>query len=746
MTGPAVAPARVWNSWNPVYPAEYVHLSGGIHLGFCAYSDAEGRFTRFAPGGEAVQLGPRSLDGATAGLALEHAGTALDVWFDKPDPDTVRLSWRRTQAGEWGLRFWVLACVWREGGGVWRYDDGDASLRLAAGGRTFLMRGERPPLLATFHPDLDALAAEMETEGYFCLDSRGERGPLAVFRYNLEEMPEFTVAMSCGASRKAASAAVDASLAGGDTPETPALQTGQAEGALDAVRDVIGWNTVWDAANRRPYTSLSRNWVAQKFGGWGVWLDDVLYHGLLAGMLDPAIARENLAAVFAGATPAGNLPCLLTGRDSWLDRSQPPIGAFVVWMLYLRGGDRSLLDMSYDVLRANHEWWWRERDGNGNGLLEYGTSAVGSGLYRGTALGARNESMMDNSPVHDGARLDPDSRTLDCEDVALNSLLALDAELLAKIAAALGHSDAAGNFARRGAALGDRIAETLWDPHRRVFANRRWSGEFVAALAPTSFFPLICGAATPEQAEALVADHLLNEQEFWGEVVLPAVARDHPSFHDNVYWRGRVWPPLNFVVYYGLVRYGFDEVASDLARRSAALFMAAWREGRYCAENYNGETGRADDQPDTDLFYSWGALLAGLGVAGLMDVNPWEGWAFANPGQGNHTLGPIAGPAGHARLEITDGRANLSVDGRMRLRTTVVGRFRHLVLGEDRVSLQIPAGQGGRLDLPALPAGRITAARLGDQALAAASDGGGVTLDLPASDGPLTLSVEIAGD
>ena len=114
------------------------------------------------------------------------------------------------------------------------------------------------------------------------------------------------------------------------------MQAGRHAGALDAVRDVIGWNTVWDGANRRPYTSLSRNWVAQKFGGWGVWLNDVLYHGLMAGLFDTEIARENLAAVFAGATPAGNLPCLLTGRDSWVDRSQPPIGAFIVWLLYLR--------------------------------------------------------------------------------------------------------------------------------------------------------------------------------------------------------------------------------------------------------------------------------------------------------------------------------------------------------------------------------------------------------------------------
>lgn len=165
-----------------------------------------------------------------------------------------------------------------------------------------------------------------------------------------------------------------------------------------------------------------------------MWLDDVLYHALMAGLFDLDLARDNLEAVLAHATEAGNLPCLVTGRDAWIDRSQPPIGAFVVWMLYLRWQDERRLQACFDPLLANHEWWWRLRDGNDNGLLEYGTSPVGDGLYRGTKLAAKDESSMDNSPTHDEASLMTSSWTLDCEDVGLNSLVALDDEMLAMIA------------------------------------------------------------------------------------------------------------------------------------------------------------------------------------------------------------------------------------------------------------------------------------------------------------------------
>ena len=498
------------------------------------------------------------------------------------------------------------------------------------------------------------------------------------------------------------------------TPPLP-LHTGRYDGALDAIRDVIGWNTVYDPVNRRPYTALSRNWSSAKFGGFGVWLDDVLYHALLAGILDLELAEENLRAVFAGRTEAGNLPCLLTGRDAWVDRSQPPIGTFVLWLLYRRWGERRLLEDAWETLLANHEWWWRERDGNGNGLLEYGTSPVGDGLYRGTALGARNESSMDNSPVHDEAVLVPDAHTLDCEDVGLNSLLALDGEMLALAAAELGHEREARRLQARARALAARIREELWDSERQVFANRLWSGRFVASIAPTSFYPLIAGAASQAQARALLG-WLEAPRRFGGRFALPSVSRDDPAFGDNVYWRGRIWPPLNFLVYQGLRRYGFSAEATALARGSYEMFRGPWREARRCAENYGAQDGAVTDQPDTDTFYGWGALMPALAVAEVCDVSPWDGWSITHTGD-DVILGPLRCPYGWARCEARAGVLAVDVDDRPVLRTNARGRFRHLRPEAGSLSLELPpsgpaTGEPPWLELPGVAVGELTTARL----------------------------------
>jgi hypothetical protein len=347
-------------------------------------------------------------------------------------------------------------------------------------------------------------------------------------RFNLEEAPEMRVEIS-----------VDGTKA--PVPQEPVQEDrSELQGALQAVHDVMSWNHVYDFVNGRPYTALSRFWNSRKFGGFGVWLDDILFNAWLWGHFETARARDNLEAVFAWQTEAGNFPCLVTGNDAWLDRSQPPIGAFVVWSLFARSGERELLERAYPGLLRNYYWWWARRRLGDTGLICYGTSLdAGDGLYKGTKLAAKDESTMDNSPLHDSVPFDEASGLLLAADVGLNALAALDGEVLALMARTLGQDAEADELERQVAAHKARIAEWLWDETRQVFANRMLDGTFVAPLAPTSFYPLVAGIGTPEQRDALVERHLRPEDKFGGAFALPSVTRDDPAYGDNVYWRGR---------------------------------------------------------------------------------------------------------------------------------------------------------------------------------------------------------------
>jgi putative isomerase len=719
---------RAWNTWSS-RPAEMVFLPLGVRLTPVVFAASTGQANLFPAGDAGVRLGRHAIDGSVVELELTHAGTRLALAWRKVEPFAVLGSWRGERLGEWGLRFWVNVCVSAEGGEIVRYDAARGALVVQSGSRFVALVADCEPVQVTGHASVEALAADYEAHGYFWLGARAAEAPVLAMRFNLEMAREARFAAAVADRQDLAVAHARRQFEAAPEPRLPE-QRGRFAGALDAVRDVTAWNTVFDEANARPYTSISRNWSLKKFGGFGVWLNDQQYAAHLAGLFDAELARENLCAALANVTPQGNLACLVTANDAWVDRSQLPIGAFLLWLMYLRTGSRPLLDRAYAALSRNHAWWWRNRDPHGRGLVSFGTSDVGDGLYKGTHFGARNESSMDNSPIHDEAEYDRATRTLTTIDVGLNSLLALDAEFLGRIAVELGLREAAEAHFATAKALRRRIGAELWDEARGVFANRLRSGGFVKSVGPTSFYPLLCGAASDEQAARLM-QHYDDPEKFAGGWLLPGAARDDPAAGDNVYWRGRIWPPLNFLVWHGLKRAGFEERATRLAAAGYELFAKSWREG-LCPENYNAETGEALDQPDTEKFYNWGALLPALAVAEVMDVNPWNGWEIANAGE-DVSVGPTQTPAGLATLTIVGGRLTLVVGERPLLATALRGRLTHLRFDARMIAFTLPqrVPDQTRVELPGVPARGVVLARAGRLQLSCEiAEGGGVALTL----------------
>ena len=128
------------------------------------------------------------------------------------------------------------------------------------------IKAKHDPLLVTAHDTLDDLRSEYETSGYWYLASRGTAAKVLALRFNLEEAPEndFAVAIADRKDQALASVAAFSS-------QTKAASRGA---ALDAMADIMGWNTIWDGVNHRSYITCSRNWDLKKFGGFGFWLND----------------------------------------------------------------------------------------------------------------------------------------------------------------------------------------------------------------------------------------------------------------------------------------------------------------------------------------------------------------------------------------------------------------------------------------------------------------------------------------
>jgi putative isomerase len=260
----------------------------------------------------------------------------------------------------------------------------------------------------------------------------------------------------------------------------------------------------------------------------------------------------------------------------------------------------------------------------------------------------------------------------------------------------------------------------------------------VRSVGPTSFFPLVCGAASAAQVAQLMV-HLDDPATFAGRYGLPSVARNDPAYGDNSYWRGRIWPPLNFLVWHGLRRNGLIDRASRMARDSHALFRQSWDGRRLCPENFNADTGEALDQADTEGFYGWGVLLPMMAVGEIIDVSPWGGWEIDNSGD-DVALGPVQSPIGAICVERRAGRLVLRCGDRAVLATDVPGRLSQLRLEPGHVSLTLPACPAGgcSITLADLAGRHVVLARVGDRDLAVDADG---RIGLPAMDAPGALLV-----
>jgi putative isomerase len=339
---------------------------------------------------------------------------------------------------------------------------------------------------------------------------------------------------------------------------------------------------------------------------------------------------------------------------------------------------------------------------------------------------------MDNSATHDEAIYDPVTRTLSTFDLGLNCAAALDAEMLSKMAVVLGKHDDARQFAALAERHRTLISETLWDESRGIFANRQRRGGFVRSLSPTSFYPLLCGAATPAQASRLLK-HLSDETTFGGDFVLPNATRDDPAFADNVYWRGRIWPNVNYMVWLGLRRYGFTAEASKLAGQSYDLFMKNWREDRIASENYNAVTGEALDQGDTDPFYIWAAMLPLMATGEIVEFDPWTGWTVRNTGR-DLALGPMLSPSGTLHLQVEAAALSMTLNGRVMLRTDLQTTLSRIVMSDGRLACTIaPVAAAGYIDLPRLDIGDVLAVRLDGRGIGYVASAEGIRLTIAES-------------
>ena len=393
--------------------------------------------------------------------------------------------------------------------------------------------------------------------------------------------------------------------------EARAAEFGELAEAWLAVTSGFAWNTVYEPRHGRVVPTVGRLWN-REYGGVALFGWDNFFLGYLASLESRDLALAAIVEHLRGHTAEGFLPNdnRGNGSKSW-DRSQPPVGGLMVREVYRRFPERWFLEAVFDPLLAWNRWWPAAR-GNGD-LLSYGSHQAPNPFAEPVArtkTAAGYESGMDDSPMYEDVPFNREQNVLELQDVGLTSLYVADCRALAEMARLLGRAAEADELEARAGAFGAAL-DALWSEERGYYLNYRTDlGRPSERRSPTLFYPLLAGVASESRASRLIREHLRNPEEFWGEFVLPSTTRDDPSFPRQRYWKGAIWPPLNFLTYLGLRRAGDRETAAELSARSLDMFLREWRRKGYVSENISSITGTGDDERlSSDPFHSWGALF-----------------------------------------------------------------------------------------------------------------------------------------
>ncbi len=211
------------------------------------------------------------------------------------------------------------------------------------------------------------------------------------------------------------------------------------------------------------------------------------------------------------------------------------------------------------------EWWFRHRDEDGDGVVEYKHAL---------------ESGWDDSPRFDRGRV---------AAVDLNAYLNREMRMLALMAPVLARDMDAPVWEDRATMHAKRMYARLFDPEDRLFYDRLVEEDRLhKVLTPACFTPLWTGVTIPaEFAQEMIVRYLINPRHFFGARPFPVVAYSDPNYRQAKWWRGPVWPNIAWIMTEVLRLHGHEREHREAVKRLVEM-MASHDE---LNELYSSSTG-----------------------------------------------------------------------------------------------------------------------------------------------------------
>ena len=335
-------------------------------------------------------------------------------------------------------------------------------------------------------------------------------------------------------------------------------------------------------------TLMLTGYAYGEFYDWDLYFENIYmsYYGI------SCFCRNNVESFLNEQLECGYVPRFLMNRQKWqrnfFRQHFKPFLAQAVLMGCRQSGRYEWLEGKYYQRLCKYldhwVWYW---DFDKNGLCVWDSS---------------DHSGMDNQFSRAGA-----ISSMAIEGVDLNCYLVREFEAIAEIAEQLGFSADASAFGVKAAQIAAKIDAVLWNEKDHFYYDRNErTGQVVPVKSISGFTPMWVGFSPALRVEQMVKEHLLNPDEFWRPWPVATYAKTEPDYSPQrvgteCTFRGAVWIPTNYMIFHGLLKYGFTKEAEQLAYRTFEMVL---REEQ-TREFYNAENGCGQG---LNPFWGWTTL------------------------------------------------------------------------------------------------------------------------------------------
>lgn len=323
------------------------------------------------------------------------------------------------------------------------------------------------------------------------------------------------------------------------------------------------------------------------FWGWDSWK-----HAVALAHFEPELAKNQIRSMFDYQLSDGMIiDCIYSdASENNARNSKPPLASWAVNEIFDTTNDTLFVREIYPKLLSYYQWWYKDRDHDGNGMCEFGSCD-------GTLEAAAWESGMDNAIRFDNSRMvrnNDNAWSIDQESVDLNYFLALEYKLLKKLSAIADQT-----FSEPDHFM--HINDYFFATEPGFFFDKRLDGTFVKEEGTEACIPLWTQIATTEQAAACVK-LFTDTSKFATYIPFPTIAADHPKFMPAGYWRGPIWLDQVYFGISGMRKYGYKAEADKFTEQVFSRLNGLTGD-KPIHENYDTHSGKRLKAPH----FSWSA-------------------------------------------------------------------------------------------------------------------------------------------